>query len=178
METALEQILVGAARKDEMLAFMREQPGAFGEALQLAASDHPRFGWRAAWMVESCMTDNDRRVRAAIPALIAALQGAGDGHQRELLKILLRMELGDEAEGRLFAACMEVWEDPDKKPGTRGTAMELMLNLAEKYPDLKGELGVITQEPYLRSLSPGIRRVLKRRIRQVVGAGRSGEELD
>ncbi|MBR9976147.1 MAG: hypothetical protein KFF77_11245 [Bacteroidetes bacterium] len=69
-------------------------------------SDAQPYAWRAAWLLSDCMETNDRRLRGRRDAFIAAIPDKADGHQRELLKILLRMDLGERHESRLFDACM------------------------------------------------------------------------
>ncbi len=166
--TEFEQVLV-EERKVGQVAFLRENPEVFAEALRLAGSDRAPQCWRAASVLETCMQDNDARVVGAVDGLLAVLPVREDGHQRELMKILLRMELGDEQEGRFFDAAVKIWEDPAQQPGTRGTAMRFILKMAQKYPDLHGEVRAMTQGPYLRSLSPGIRHALQRQVAAALG---------
>ncbi len=81
-----------------------------------------------------------------------------DGHQRELLKILYRMELSEEQEGIVFDLCMNVWEQVGKAPSVRHNAFRMISRIASKYPGLSNEIAMITQEHYLETLSPGVRR--------------------
>ena len=95
METALENILTNAY-KEGMISFMNEHPEAFVEAIELAISNKQTYSWRAAWLLWSCLVENDSRVQAYIQNIIDSIKNKDDGHQRELLKILLLMELNDE----------------------------------------------------------------------------------
>ena len=164
MNSALEEVLTHAHKK-EMLSFMEAHPECFDEAAALALSDEQPFAWRAAWLLSDCMQKNDRRLRGRRDAFIAAITDKADGHQRELLKILLRMELGERHESRLFDACMSIWEQPDKSPSVRVTAFRFIVRLARKYPELANELDGLTQDWYLDTLSPGIRRSVERLLR-------------
>ena len=60
---------------------------------------------------------------------------SGLGVQRELLKILLQMELNEEDEVFLFDVCVKVWEKINKKPSVRLTALKFMVEIAKKYPE-------------------------------------------
>lgn len=164
MKTPLEWILMEAS-KEEMISFMAAHPEHFDEAVRLALSDTQPLAWRAAWLLYDCMDGNDIRIRIHISDIIAAIPDRQDGHQRELLKILLRMELGEKHEGRLFDICMSVWERPAKQPSVRITAFRHIINMAKKYPELVNEIAGLTQDWHLESLSPGVRKSISRMLR-------------
>ncbi|MDT8323834.1 MAG: hypothetical protein RRA94_06985 [Bacteroidota bacterium] len=168
--TELQHILTHAY-KDEMVTFLATHPEHFGEAITLALSDEQPYAWRAAWLLFDCMEKNDARVRKHINTIIRTIPERADGHQREFLKILLRMELSEAQEARLFDVCMTMWEDIAKSPSVRFTAFRFIVKTAEKYPELQNELTALTQDWYLDTLSPGIRRSIKRMI-----PGRSNEQ--
>ncbi len=165
--TDFERVMV-EGYKEDMIAFMAEHQRAFGEALKLATTDRQPYAWRAAWLVETRMEDNDRRVRPAIGAMLAAVPDRPEGHQRELLKILLRLELGDEEEGTLFNLAVAWWEDVSRRPSLRWFAINFILRMLEKYPDLSGEVRLLVRPAYLKALSPGIRRSVEKRLAQAL----------
>src|SRR6056297_2566804 len=100
MPSSLRDILSTQSSKEEMLGFMRNHPETFDEALQLAISSEELYSWRAAWLINHCMKQNDDRVKDHLDVLVDSIPGKSDGHRRELMKILLKMEPGDEIEGR------------------------------------------------------------------------------
>jgi hypothetical protein len=171
MKTALEHILTNAY-KDEMISFMASHPEYLDEAVALAIADTQPYSWRAAWLLFNCIEDNDPRMRTHLEAIVSAVPGKADGHQRELLKILLRMELDEDQEGRLFDVCMSVWEEVAKSPSVRLTAFKFIVKMSEKYPELSNEITGLTQDWYLDSLSPGIRRSISRMLRNPVTSRR------
>lgn len=161
MTTAFEQLLTSAC-KDEMISFMAAHPEHFAEAVALAVSDRQPFAWRAAWLLSGCMRDNDERIRRHLKTILDAIPGRGDGHQRELLKVLSRMKLGERHESRLFDVCLSIWERPSASPSVRITAFRHIVALAKKYPELANEIVGLTQEWHLETLSPGVRRSISR----------------
>ena len=163
METPLEHVLM-AFNKKEMMAFLGDHPESFEEAMQLAIADKQPYSWRAAWLLWGCMEDNDPRIIPYIPMIIDCLNDKSDGHQRELLKILLRMELSEEHEGYLFDLCMNVWEKIGKAPSVRHNAFRIIVKIASKYQELSNDIALITQSHYLDSLSPGVRRAVMKMI--------------
>jgi hypothetical protein len=115
METAFEHILINSYKVD-LVSFMNAHPEDFEEAIKLAVADKQPYSWRAAWLLWSCMEENDKRIQVYINDIISALTSKNDDHQRELLKILHQMELSEENEGILFNICSGVWEKINKKP--------------------------------------------------------------
>lgn len=156
METALEHILMNSY-KDEMISFMNAHPEYFDEAIELAISDKQPYSWRAAWLLWSCIDENDTRVQKHIDKIVSTTKTKSDGHQRELLKILLMMELDEKYEGVLFDICMDIWEQISKAPSVRINALRLIIKIADKHPELRQEISFLTQDHYLESLSPGAR---------------------
>jgi len=165
MDSELEQILI-SSYKEGMIAFLHSHPEYFEETVQLAVSDKPTYSWRAAWLLWSCMEDDDKRLQPHIRLLIIALEGKDEGHQRELLKILLRMELNDKYLGILFNISMNLWEQIYKQPSVRYTAFRVILKAVKRHRQLMREIGYIVNEQYTDSLSPGIRRSLLRMLKE------------
>lgn len=140
-----------------MISHMASHPEYFEEAIKLAVSNKPPYSWRAAWLLWSCMKDNDKRVQAYIKNIIDAIPMVRDGQQRELLTVLYKMELNEEDEGYIFNICVEVWEQIHKQPSVRMKALLLIFKIIQKYPDLCHEIELLTQEQYMETLSPGIK---------------------
>jgi hypothetical protein len=164
METKLEHILT-SAYKDQMIAYLNNHPEDFEEAIKLAVSDKQPYAWRSASLLWSCMEENDKRIQGHIKTIINTISTKGDGHQRELLKILQIMELDEEDEGVLFSICMDLWCKINKRPSIRYTAFMFMNKLAAKYPELSHEIKLLTEDQYLDSLSPGIKLAVSRMAR-------------
>jgi hypothetical protein len=156
METALENILINTT-KDGMISYLRNHPEDFEHAVSLAVSGEQPFSWRAASLLWSCMENNDVRIRKHVKKILDVLLNADDGYQRELLKILLNMNLKKENEGILFDKCMTILESMKKKPSVSFTAFKFIQKMAEKYPELSGEVNFITQDQYLKTLSTGVK---------------------
>ena len=143
--------------KDRMVAFLKAHPECWEETIQLAVTNKQPYSWRAAWLLNSCIEKNDIRIQLLIPTFIESLNNKTDGHQREILKILLLMELSEEQESTLFDFCIQLWKDIQKKSSIRHIAFRFLQNMVEKYPELKHELELYSDKIYLESLSPGIR---------------------
>ena len=153
--------------KDEMISFMHTHPECFDEAVQLAIADEQTYSWRAAWLLWSIMDENDKRIKKYIQKIVETLTTKDDSHQRELLKILLKMELEEEHESILFDHCMNIWEGIHKPPAVRVNALKFIVKIAKKHPELAKEITFLTEDHYLESLSPGAKHSVSKLIRKL-----------
>ncbi|MBU0474073.1 MAG: hypothetical protein KKF62_07900 [Bacteroidetes bacterium] len=167
MTNSLNKILTGALRKEQMVDFLKKNPTLFDETINISLGDYQPESWRAAWLIKHYMNKNDKRITKYINAILKVLVNKKDGHQRELLKILLAMELTEKQEGILFDKCITIWEDINKSPSVRSFAFLILTNTVKKYPELMVEIGFLTQNHYTESLSPGIRHSIVRVINKL-----------
>jgi hypothetical protein len=167
METALEKVLM-TFNKEKMILFMDSHPEAFEEAIKLSLLDKQPHSWRAAWLLWSFIEENDKRIQKHIKEIINAIESKKDGHQRELLKILLKMNLNKKHEGFLFDLCMNLWEQINKDPSVRITAFKFIVKMAKKIPELSKEISFLTQDHYLETLSPGVKNSLSKMMKDLV----------
>ena len=150
-----------------MISFMHAHPEYFEEAIQLAISDRQPYAWRAAWLLWSCIEENDDRIKKYIRNIVDTLETKDDGHQRELLKILLKLELNEEYESILFDHCMNIWEGINKSPSVRVNALKFIIKIAKKHPELAKEITYLTEDHYLESLSPGAKNSVSKLMKKL-----------
>lgn len=160
----LDEILTNRFRKDEMLNYLSNNPDEINQVLSILLSGKTQQAWRCAWLIAHHMDFDDPSIRPIIDQLITALDNKKDGYQREILKILFKMELSDEQEGRLFNICMTIWESVNKSPSVRITAFKFLIQTVKKHPELKNEIDFLTQEQYTDTLSTGIKHSFKKLI--------------
>ena len=167
MQTPLEKILV-SSYKEGMIAFLKTHPEYFEEAIQLAISDNQPFAWRSAFVLFDCMDKNDKRIKKHINTILSCIKDKKDGHQRELLKILYKMNLSEKQEGIVFDICIRLWEQIGKEPSVRMTALKFIIKIASKYPELLEEIKFLLNEEYLTTLSPGVKHSIRKMIKGLV----------
>jgi len=167
MGSVLEEKLISCC-KVEMISFLQSHPEHFEEAVQLAISDKQPFSWRAAFLLWGCMEENDKRIHKHIGSIINSVKDKKDGHQRELLKILYRMDINKKYEGQIFDICMNLWEQISKDPSVRMTALKFILKISKKHPELLKEMTFLTQDQYLESLSPGVKKSISKMMKGLI----------
>ena len=157
METGFEQMLINSY-KEELVSFLKMHPENFEEVIKLAISDKQPYSWRAAWLLWSCMDNNDRRVTSYVDKIVEVLPLCNDSQARELLIILQKMQVNEESEGKLFDICINIWEKTEKKPSTRYNAFKMMIRIAKKHPEFIKELSFLVEAQYLNSLSKTVKK--------------------
>ena len=167
MRKELEQVLM-SFYKNEMISFIENNPEAFEEAIELALLDEQPLSWRAAWLLFDCTEENDKRIKKHLKRIINAAKSKTGGHQREFLRILLKMNLTENQEGILFDICMNLWEDVNNIPSVRYTGFKLIVKVAGKHPELLNELNIITRDHYMQSLSPGVRKSVQKIMNKII----------
>lgn len=145
---------------------MNVHPEFVDEAMELALSDKQPYSWRAAWLLWSYLDENDNRIKKHFGKIVSSLKGKKDGHQRELLKMLLLVELEKKYEGELFNICTDIWEQINKDPSVRLTALKFLFKIIERHPELSREITFITQEHYLESSSPAVKKSISKMIKK------------
>lgn len=139
--------------KEEMMQHLQGNPEAFTKVLQEAITG----SWRSAWLLNHCIETNDVRLQNHVEAIAGSIEGKEDGHRRELMKILLKMEFDNELEGKIFNLAVNTWEHIRQQPSVRQVAFRLIVKIARKYPDLAQEIHLLTKPHYLEPLSKGIK---------------------
>ncbi len=156
-KTKLEQILTNSY-KVGMISYLSDHPEDFGEAIRLAISDKQPYSWRAAWLLWSCMKENDSRLQEFVKTIIDTIPETSDSQQRDLLIILQKMDIKEEYEGLLFDHCATVWGEINKRPSVRINAFKMMVKIVQKHPELSHELVFLTGDQFINTLSPGVKK--------------------
>jgi hypothetical protein len=165
-QDTFKQLFKTIRTKERLLNYLQENPNAFVPLVKSSLSNAPE-AWRASWLVGHTMEINDIRIQSSVDIMIASLEQLKEGHQRQTIIILSKMCLNDAQEGKLFDSCLTIWEHLKSIPSTRITAMKFILKIGDKFPALKPEIKLWTQDIYLDSLSPGIKRSLIKRVKKI-----------
>jgi len=155
-ETNLEFALTNLL-KNELISYVELHPDYFPELVKLSISNKQPYSWRAAWLLWSCMDNNDPRIRKHIKKIIDILPNRPDNQQRELLMVLQRMEIDTQYEGPLFDSCTKIWETVNKNPSLRYNAFKILLAISKKYPDLSNEIKALTDTYYINNLTENVK---------------------
>ena len=113
--------------------------------------------WIHAWQINHAKKTELNKLEEQIKKNISAIDGKKDGHQRELLKVLLKLNLTDDQLSLLWDICLRIWLDIQKQSSVRISAYKILVNTAKKYKPLSDELIRLTEDKHVSSLSNGIK---------------------
>lgn len=176
MQTQLEWVLTHNF-KEGMIDYIRSNPLEIDNLIILIFELRQPYSWRAAWLLWSCMEENDIRVANYIGKFVEGLTFYPDNMKKDICMILLKMDIEENLEGILFDHCIGIWEDISKKPAIRANAMRILIKLTEKYPDLYHEVISLTNDIYLQDSSTGLKHSIKKRISALNGKMQNNSKI-
>lgn len=158
----LLQLLSVRIEKDKLVSLLKSDPNYYTDAIKISLTNEQPAAWRAMWIVQNATQKLDTKALPYLDKIINNIPNNVDGLQRETLKLLDKLELNDEQEGKVFDICMTLWENLSKSPAVRFMAYKFIKKTTQKYPDLKSEIEFILEDRYLEGLSPGIKTIIAR----------------
>ena len=158
MNESISEVLSSRFNKDAFLSAITSDNEKMDETFRIALGNERPIAWRAAWVLNHALKKETLLIKLHEAELIESLPHKEAGHQRELLKLLEKIEIDEEYEGILFDQCVSIWESIEKSPSVRVVAFRVIGKIATKYPEMKNEIEFLTQDHYVEGLSPGIKR--------------------
>ena len=162
--TDLKSTLLGRFNKEKFIRTVQSDPGRYQELLRFSLSDEIPLGWRAAWILRHVLDPEEPQLLSMLPTVIKHIGSYDESKQREWLKILSKLNIQEDLEGHLYNTCVEVWLNVRNHSALRISAMQCIVRVIRKYPELKEELLHITQSEFLDPLTPGIRRTFNKLV--------------
>jgi len=138
----------------------------FEQLMQIVLYGKFPVAQRAAWVMDICLLYYPHLLTPYVELLIEALPRFGnDGVKRAAVKALSMREIPEKYEGLLFDWCFCWLQSSDMPVSIKVHCMQILANIAERYPDLAGELQTVIKEQLPRN-SAGFascgRKILKR----------------
>lgn len=164
MPSELKEVLTNTYKKG-MISWMETHPEAFEELVEMALSEDPECAWRAAWLLWSCITENDPRLIGRIKDFVDVLPQKSGPQQREYLILLAKMDIEPELAGKVFEHCVQIWINPTLQASQRYNAFKLMSVVAKNYPELKTELQLMVEDDFFTGLTENVRKSVFRMMK-------------
>lgn len=155
---SIETVLASRFNKEKFLNAILSNHDKMDETFELALGNNQPVSWRAAWVLNHALSKGNPIIKLHEAKILETLPHREAGHQRELMKLLEKIEMDEELEGVLFDHCVTIWESVEKQPSVRVVAFRIISQIAMKYPEMKNEIEFLTQDHYTEGLSPGIKR--------------------
>lgn len=150
-------------KKAQLIEEFERNNSLFSLALDDALTEESAKAWRALWFINQIVSPAlAEELYKVYDRLIIRLENEDPSLQRELLKLLQKLDLAEKWESYLFNQSQKIWEKLSNIPSTRVQALYCMLKIAGIYPELKTEIALYNESSYLEDLSPGIKRQVHR----------------
>jgi len=59
--------------------------------------------------------------------------------------------------GEFFDTCITIWKSINKSPSVRIVSFRVLIQISSKYPELRNELMLLTEDYYTETLTPGVK---------------------
>jgi len=107
---------------------------------------------RAAWAMDACLAVHPQLLSPYVETLIDALpRFSNDGVRRQVVKALAVREIPEKHEGQLADLCFCWLQSPVMPVAIKVHCMQILANIAIRYPDLSVELQTVINEQMPRN---------------------------
>ena len=157
----IREVLLAEHSKRQTMKIVRyvgQDPKRFRELMTIFLGNEYRPTQRAAWAVNYCAEHHPELVRPYLTRMVAMLESE-DGHdaiRRNVARSLQFVDIPPRLQGRLYAACYDLVDDPNQPVAVRVFALSVAGKLAKDKPDLMNELRLLCSK-YLPTASAGFR---------------------
>jgi len=112
----------------------------FDRLFQFVFSDDKRLAWHSCWIIDTASEEFPDLLADKIPDIIEGLLSTKNGSlKRHFTRILCRYHIPMEYQGLVVNRSFDLLA-PSEAPAVRVFAMQLLFNISQELPDLKGEL--------------------------------------
>ena len=112
----------------------------FNLLFQLVFSNDQRLSWRSCWIIDTASEEFPALLEGKLSEIIDGLLATKSGSlKRHFTRILCRYTIPEEYLGAIANRCFDLLS-PSEPVAVRVYAMQLLFNIAQQEPDLKGEL--------------------------------------
>lgn len=117
----------------------------FNLLFQFIFSDDQRLAWRSCWIIDTASEDFPDLLADKLPKIIVALLSTKNSSlKRHFTRILCRYQIPEEYLGAIVNQSFELLS-PAEPIAVRVNAMQLLFNITQQLPDLKGELILVIE---------------------------------
>ena len=142
------------AAKDTIVSYIKDDPEKFAQLFNLFRNGEGQVSQRASWAVSYCVEKYPELIYPYGQEMVDYLQvpGIHDSIKRNILRTFQDIAIPATLEESLLKLCFDYVMDRKEAVAIRVFAIQVLANLAEKYPEIKNELKVIIEDelPYAK----------------------------
>jgi hypothetical protein len=139
-------------KKAQLIEEFERNNSLFSLALDDALTEDSAKAWHVIRFINQIVSPAvAEEIDNVYDQLILRLKNEDPSLQRELRKLLQKIDLTEKWESYLFNHAQKIWETIANIPSTRVQAFYCMLKIASKYPELKSEIALYNESSYLET---------------------------
>jgi len=139
-------LTIGSGELEIWKRMVRADEQLFGQIFQLIFSQDKRLAWRSCWIIDSASEEFPDLLIDKIPKIITGLLTTKySSLKRHFTRILCRYKIPEEYLGAVVNQSFELLL-PTEPVAVRMFAMQLLFNISQELPDLKGELICVLED--------------------------------
>ncbi|MCB0488830.1 MAG: hypothetical protein R2820_04570 [Cyclobacteriaceae bacterium] len=137
---------------NKIVAHIGNDPARFKTLVDAFLAGHYRTTQRAAWPLSYCVKAHPELIKPHLKNIIKNLDKPGihDAVKRNTVRFLQFIDIPKSMHGITLDACFPLLENKKEPIAIRVFAMTVLANLADTYPEIKGELIAVIEDqmPY------------------------------
>ena len=135
----------GAKGQEIWKSAVKTDKALFDKIFQFIFTGDKRLAWRSCWIIDTASEEYPEIIADKLPKIISSLLITKDGSlKRHFTRILSRYEIPEEYLGPIINRCFELL-GPSEAPAVRVNAMQVLFNIAQQIPELRGELSSVIE---------------------------------
>ncbi len=120
----------------------------FDELVRLFLQDEYRIIQRAAWPLSEAVLQHPGLIKKHLKKILGYVKKPGlhDAVKRNTVRLLQAIDIPEKFQGEVMNHCFNYISSPDEKPAVKASALTVLQNLSNQYPEIKQELKTIIED--------------------------------
>lgn len=144
-----EQLMLEMSRRNA--SYIAQQigndPKLFKEIIEIMFTAKAPLPLRASWVVTFFIDEHPELLKPYLNKIVGHLEKFDhSGIRRNLLNYFCDCDIPQSLEGKLYDICFRLLLSRDEPVAVKAYSMQVLFNIAQKEPDLKGELRLVLED--------------------------------
>lgn len=154
------QLLIEHSKENSLIIrdYLIDHPQSLDDFMDIFFGDNYRLSQRAAMVVSALFNYDNNLMKPYTKRIVLKLEEEDliVAVKRNVVRILQDIKVEDELLTILFDRCISFVSSPSEAIAVKAFSMKILVNICERYPDLKQEAYPVIQEEMHRNEAKGI----------------------
>ncbi len=132
---------------DYIVHWIGDDPEKFRIIAEIMFKEEPSLQMRASWVITTIADSKSEMLQPYTERIITNISNfEHSGTRRNLLRYLALIEIPEHHYGEIYDKCFNWLLSKDEPPAVKVHCMQILVNIAEKLPELKREIRLVIEE--------------------------------